>query len=187
MSTGFVHSEQLLSDLLGRSRDDLKKARKAVLIEDVDWAIVRSEVRLTKKAAEQLLVLLGVDLPKKVKPGSAGFSVSDVLSMSERRGAHIVKKECAVGEWLGPQDQVLVVDSLTRNSKILRATFLDDSLAPKGKQYLCDRLTKDGKPWVRVRVRNNVKFRKGMKMDCRHVQADLWEFVGRGPRSKGRW
>ena len=60
----------------------------------------------------------------------------------------------------------------------------------KNPQIVIARLKKDRRleeELLRVRVRENKNFVKGMEIQCRHLQADLWEFVGRCPRSRGRW
>ncbi len=45
--------------------------------------------------------------------------------------------------------------------------------------------TADGE-MARCRVKDSSKFVPGQELPARHVQADLWEFVGPHPRKKGR-
>jgi len=40
---------------------------------------------------------------------------------------------------------------------------------------------------LRLRVRDNGKYRPGMEVPARQVQGDLYEVVGRGPRWVGKW
>lgn len=80
-----------------------------------------------------------------------------------------------------PPDQTLVVEAITRNSRVLMARFEDSPLSPRGEKH------RGENGLVRVSVQNNVNFVPGMPIECRHVQADLWELIGRCPRSRGRW
>ena len=45
-----------------------------------------------------------------------------------------------------------------------------------------------GKELLRVRVRESLNMLPDMELkECRHVQADLWEFTGRMPLERGHW
>jgi hypothetical protein len=69
----------------------------------------------------------------------------------------------------GREDAELQVVRLTRNVHVVMAR------APGAADLL------------RLKVARADNFRPGMKVMARHVQADLWEYAGRGPRSPGRW
>lgn len=64
---------------------------------------------------------------------------------------------------------VLTVEGRTRNRHIVMA-WVDDP-APRAEL-------------VRVQVRDNRNFVEGMRVRARHVEEDLWELVGRCPRSR---
>lgn len=68
----------------------------------------------------------------------------------------------------------LVVERTCKNSKIVlvRMEQEDGTL---------------GEEILRVRVQDSKNFVKGMRMKCYHIQSDLWEFIGRCPRARGRW
>jgi len=44
-----------------------------------------------------------------------------------------------------------------------------------------------GEPVQRVRVKTTKNFRRGMKIPCTHLQADLWILTGRCPRWPGKF
>jgi hypothetical protein len=76
----------------------------------------------------------------------------------------------------------LVVSAQTSNAEVLLATIPDGELGklPAGTalETLAD---------FRVRVyvgnaRGRENFRRGMRIECRHREKDLWELVGAGPR-----
>lgn len=66
-----------------------------------------------------------------------------------------------------PVQKKCVVTSVTRNRQILMAN-IDE---------------KD----CRVRVRSSENFVPGMELTVHHIDEDLYEFIGRCPRAKGRW
>lgn len=48
-------------------------------------------------------------------------------------------------------------------------------------------LATDGSHVFRVRVKSKVNFRGDMLVNCKHVQADLYELVGNCPRQPGKY
>lgn len=201
----FEYSEVLLAEVLGMPRDNLQKIRmadpgttsserchkkpqahRAPLRIGEDWELYHNEVRYVRPGVLKLLKLLGLDLPKKKPRHAGGQTIEEVLIASSR--AYRGPTHCVV-PWR-PQDQHLVVLNITRNSHILMATFQDGALAPKGKKYQGreKKYTREGDLLfpVRVFVRSNKNFIPGMKILCRHRERDLWDLVGRCPRSRGR-
>jgi hypothetical protein len=180
------YSEKIIAEVLGLARDTVRVARLTILKEGDHWAKAHNEVALTAPAVPLLLKTLGVKIPKKRASIPGGITIHCLLQQADLE-AHrnpTPPKKTAGGPAVlyKPPPQILIVDQLTRNHQILLARFKDEQLAPKGAKYL-------GQPrgLVRVRVRNTEKFVIGMEMNARHVQADLWELVGRGPRFRGRW
>jgi DNA-directed RNA polymerase beta subunit len=122
------------------------------------------EVAYSADGVVMLLAHLGARMREKKPRLPGGLTIKGLLSEAriEAAAAAVDEKKAAA-----PAEQELTVQALTRNGQIVMATR--------------------GEELVRVRVRESRHFVAGMKMTCRHLQADLWELVGRCPRFRGRW
>ena len=69
-----------------------------------------------------------------------------------------------------PDEQVLVVEHVTRNKKIVMGWT--GAVVGEGKK-------------VRIMVRDSHHFCLDQRVLCRHREEDLWELSGRAPRSRG--
>jgi len=172
----YVYAEWLLADALGLRRDVLREAREECLEQGTDWDVAQRQVAYREAALPRLLEALGVDLPKKRARAPGGLTLEKL-----RRQALIRNREGEVRP--GQEKRMLVVD--------------EQSARSRNRHILFGRLRGDqeqgGLPDVavsgvlRVLVRDSERFVTGMEMECLHRQEDLWEYVGRMPRRRGRW
>lgn len=100
--------------------------------------------------------------------------------------------------WQVP-DAVLVVVRRTKNSGIIEATLHPAWVNKHGFEYYNRILQPVLRPeeaanpdlfktkLFRVKVKNSRNFIKGMELQARWIQQDLWECAQRMPRYKGRW
>ena len=71
---------------------------------------------------------------------------------------------------------------------IEKAMLVVDNV-PNRNKMMVPAIWKDGDDVlkVRVRVRNNKNFVRGMEIPCRQIQGEVWELIGRCPRFRGKW
>lgn len=158
------YGEERLAARLGVSRELLRTFRDENLTEGQQWTMAGREVAYSEAGVRMLLTHLGARLREKRPQGPGGLTIQGLLEEARLEDATeaVDEKKAA-----GPVEDELTVQALTRNGQIVMATR--------------------GEELVRVRVRESRHFVPGMRMTCRHLQADLWELVGRCPRFRGRW
>jgi hypothetical protein len=196
--TQFVVSEARLTKKLGLPRKVVREQRDYALLKGTDWQEEGGEVRLTRAGTMALmesLGLFGVDADAseqaalaapvlaEASVGGEQAVIGDRLSVvgaegpasletTPGRGPAIPEGDVgadAQGESKALALAVLEVDARTRNKRIVMAWVNDP--APRAEL-------------VRVQVRDSKNFVAGMRIECRHVEEDLWELVGRCPRSR---
>jgi hypothetical protein len=159
--TGYTVAETRLARVLGAPRKTLRVLREAHLRAE-DWRLDGGEVRLTVEGTDRLLEVLEYwkSQPKKDRPTLlAGIARAAAADLAEKDG--------------GPAEpdgsMVLTVESQTRTRHVVMAWVNE----PTPQAEL-----------VRVQVRDGRNFVEGMRIRARHVDEDLWELVGRAPRSR---
>lgn len=65
--------------------------------------------------------------------------------------------------------EIVTLRTRNENKRILVGHFSADGPEPKN--------------WVHIRVRDNTRYRPGMRLQCRHVQGKVYVHVGRIPRT----
>lgn len=159
--TAYTVAETRLARVLGAPRKTLRTLREAQLNRE-DWSLDGGEIRLTVEGTDRLLTALGYwqDQPKKERPALlAAIARAAAAAADEKTGAPTAEDET----------RVLTVESQTRNKHVVMAWVNE----PTAQAEL-----------VRVQVRDGRNFVEGMQIRARHVEEDLWELVGRAPRSR---
>lgn len=177
-----IHEERALAESMGVTRETVRQMR-VDLKEGKDWGKVGGRILLSAAAVETLAERLAgaqasphelLQVFRSAREASAAFSPKKPSLPLESEPT-----TTAAVLWR-PGNRIMVVDTRSRRN-VNRKVVLGRPKEPLPAPYV------DNKGLVRVRVRDNAKFVHGMEMTCRHVQSDLWELVGRGPRYRGRW
>lgn len=160
------YPEPMVARTVGLSRSRLKQLRQAHLGED-DWALVNSVVTYSAQALEKMLASAGLragDFRWPTPPGRPG------VAAGESGGT------AAAGD---PAAQAVSVPPLCE----LRVVNLC------GNPILVFAEGPGAEGVVRVRVRSNVNFMRGMLLKARAPQSPggLWHHEGACPRFKGRY
>lgn len=163
----FTILEKDLCERIGINRDIFREFRLKHLTEYADWEINAGQVFLSEDAAKKTLrhieLQITQDTPQDMSSsGKASTHPSEPLMGALKQSALFPDEKRQVS---------LMVCTLYRNPRIIGALNPEDP----------------DKKVLRVRVKNSKNFIKGMKIPCRHVKNDLWDLVGRCPRSRGRW
>lgn len=169
-----------LVPLLGISIEEIRRRRKELLAEGVDWMRDGNRVLLTDDAVKKIRASLDLPTQKNAPPSQTSptpqnaqagafplaLDAVNVLPTS-RRVFHLgVGLEMATS---------LVVWQRPANLRIVEAHL-------KGKD------PNDRRNIVRVQVGSNINFVRGMDIPVRMVQKpDLFVFTGRLPRWKGKY
>lgn len=167
MTIGFTwYYEARLADLLGLQRDELKFVRDEILEKKdglaADWRLEGREIVLSADALQKVLAFLAKGSPD---------SNHDALDFSSAMVVNPEKKEAASAATASktpPTIEELTVERLYPNPRLLLAK------------------NKKGET-VRVRVPNNVNFRRAMKLSAQLVAPDVYQLKGRCPRYPGRY
>jgi hypothetical protein len=160
----FVISEARLAKRVGVPRLRIKTWRELTLQEGCQWAKVDGEVRLTNLAAIEALAHVGF-FPAGCPRHAWGIKSAEVLAHATASPSLPVVADAADV----PALEVLRCERATKNRRVIEAWR--DVPTP-------------GAELVRVSVHDSRNFCEGMRFRARHVEEDLWELVGRCPRSR---
>ena len=150
-------SETRLARVLGAPRKTVRELREELLLEGGEWGLVGGEIRLSDMGARKLLKKLG----------AAKEHAEGLLRAAGGQGGQ--EEAAGASEAKEPDGDVLEVSHVTRNRHIVMC-WLNEPAAHAD--------------LVRVQVRDSKNFAEGQRIRCRHVEEDLWELVGRAPRSR---
>jgi len=176
----FMYEEKRLASALGVTRPMVKAVRVGLSFGE-QWTKKSGRIVLTRKG----VVLISTQLLARCPTDDEmGLICSACKIIAPEKEASLGLPE-GVPMALMVIDRprgavVMVVDLQTRHNRNIQIVMARPSRA-------IPRACIDEKGMVRVRVRNNEKFTHGMEMQCRHLQKDLWELIGRCPRYRGRW
>lgn len=164
MTIGFTwYYEPRLADLLGLQREELQFVRDEILEKKAgaDWRREGREIVLSAAALQKVLEFLAKGSPD---------SNHDALDFTSALVADPEKKEVAATEPSAPPaiEEQLTVERLYPNPRLLLAK------------------NKEGE-MVRVRVPNNLNFRRAMKLTALLVEPGVYQLKGRCPRYPGRY
>jgi hypothetical protein len=156
-SSVFV-AENRLPVRFGLPRSLIRKARKE-FARDIDWKIVSNRVVWDSRCLQKLAERVS-QLAQEARPvaGKGPDSLKTVRPVSEAYSAPLLSE---------PEEVSAVVVSRPLNRRIVVAML--------------------GVEIVRIRVRDNSHFMKGMECQVRRVEGDIYELCGRAPRYRGKW
>lgn len=202
----FVYLEGLIAQELGISTATLRKGRK-LLVEGEHWGRIRhgkkERVAYSMDGVSALLgkkeakAVLGTKAIAALEQSEIGLILhaADIGACAGAGGGASTQGEGGVepvdpsrllaAPWTCPA-AVLVVNRLTKNRRILLAVLEESWVSEHGFEFF-HKMGLDPRGRMRVRVKNTGKFIKGMAVECRHVEQDLWECTQRMPRWKGRY
>lgn len=158
---------------LGVNRDDLRHLRKKLLAEGTDFRRFENRIELSLSGVEKLEAHLKLPPPAVEDVQPSGPASTPPLPLAPKKSAPPAA-----------QDDAMVVLLVWRanlpNRRIVEAYKKGANPAQR-------------KNVLRVRVRDATRFSRfdntgqPMTMTCRHIQADLYEFVGPVPKHRGRY
>jgi hypothetical protein len=154
----FDRVEAHVAGALGISRDHIRYLRKTFLKEGEHWAYVKKRVMLSASA-------LSILAQKKALP-------YPTTEFSEKAQGEAVAAQRLLLP--APFKGTLVAWSSPKNTRILLAYF--PGTDPNNRLNL-----------VRVRVRDNQNFVRGMEFKARHINEDLYDLEGSCPRWRGKF
>ena len=154
----FDRVEAHVAGSLGICRDHIRHLRQTFLTEGVHWAYVKKRVMLSEAA-------LSILAQKKALP-------YPTTEFSEKAQGEAVAAQRLLLP--APFKGTLVAWSSPKNSRILLA--YPPGTDPQNRLNL-----------VRVRVRSNENFVRGMEFQAQHVNEDLYDLVGSCPRWRGKF
>lgn len=162
-------SEPALAKKIGVGRTTVRDIRRDKLLEGEHWTLDTGKVTYTPEGVEAVLHALHAK-----KTGAAVAGVSEVAVAVAEAGDGLPVR----GDTLPVADEDGIVDATVmewRGTRWLTARLLPAELA-------------DGRK-IRVRVRDNIHFRGGMKIRVRLDAPDalVGGLAGRAPRFAGRW
>jgi len=184
----FVYAECRAHEALGVSGAMLRKVRKELLEQDVDWGMVpwngRTIVAYGADGLRRVVSAL-TERSAKVRAQEAEFEriLTACTILEEPPQKTAPGGSCAIELWRMPPVRMVVVKK-PRNPKIMLCRVLAADLL----HYAAAMESRGIPPGLqRVRVRNHGKFIPHMVIgDCEHEQADLWNYMGKLPRYRGR-
>lgn len=158
-------AEREIADALGIAHAALKVARNEVLTRGSDWDMLKGHVCYTVDARRRVLAHLkiAIDEPPPATPPPprpADSAPNDPQNIPPGPPPPPPLK-------LGDVRELVCTRRCHPNTRLLEASL--------------------GNAAQRVRVRNNLNFVVGMKLQCRFVQGNLWDLAQRLPRWRGRW
>ena len=171
-----LYLESVLRDRLGITDSLMKKTRRDVVEAHPEFQVAqviingRSHAAYARPVIEEIVCVLN---GKKTRAPGGGVALDaglgEILDAALIQGVPV---EIQGTEKLRSDEIELRVRLITGNRFVMLADHPDgEDLDP-----------------VRLRVKDTTMFVHGMDVPgCRHVEADLYEFAGRQPRSRGRW
>ncbi len=111
--------------------------------------------------------------------GAVVLSHSGIVAVEEALGVRLERLR-AVERW-DPGVRTLRVVRVTRNRRVVEAEFVERS-PWAGFAHEVERVDAAGR--VRLRVHDAERLFGGALVDARWVEGEVWEMVGRGPRSR---
>lgn len=184
----FIYAECRAHEALGVSGSAMRKMRKELLEQDVDWGIVpwngRTIVAYKAEGLKRVVDAL-MNRSTNVRPQDAEFerimSACSIIVDAEKKDAADGCRSVEV--WRMPVVRMVVVKK-PRNPKIMLCRVHEEDLTRLAAAMQI-RSIPDG--LQRVRVHDSDKFIQRMVIgDCEHDQADLWNYRGKLPRYRGR-
>jgi hypothetical protein len=177
-------TEGHIAQATGLSIDQIKQIRESSLYEKEHWIKSGREIVYTDEGKSKFLewiskkfgavrsIFTQDESDLKTAPSTLPNS-SDAVATLKLNEAGVSFEQVNESfteaiEYTSSQPVPLTVSNRCINPKLIIATANNGDL-------------------VRVRVRDNQNFQKGMKVNAKQIQADLYELVGRCPRFKGRW
>lgn len=156
-SSNFV-PESRLSGRFGIPRSLIRRARKE-FTRGIDWQVKSNRVLWHVRCLKKLAERVS-QLAQEARPidGEGSDSLKTVRPVSEAYSAPLLSE---------PEEVSAVVVSRPLNRRIVVAML--------------------GVEIVRIRVRDNSHFMKGMECQVRRVEGDIYELCGRAPRYRGKW
>ena len=203
----YVESE--LAERIGVRRDVLRNARKEVLEEGTDFELVTGEIRLTEVAVEKVLTHLGIAAPAPIPGGAESPAQAPETATDGRQagtdGEYPAETALNGPDGAAPGGRGNVPGILAKARETVCRMLPARQKTPPGKarhpgrgsmrigrgqkvlvvrrNYKNPRIvgaTLDGE-LMRVRIKKARNIRIGMRVVCKHVKQDLWEYVGREP------
>ena len=163
-----VHSvftvwEVRVAHRLGLSRDATRALRQAWLVEGTDWGIVGKKAMLSEGAISILAEKMRLPLPDGFAPEKAQGEATAAVPAAKKR---LLLPAPFRGELIAWNSPV--------NERILQA-------------YLPGTDPKNARALVRVQVKSNKNFTRGMRFKAVNVQGDLFRLEGNCPRWRGKF
>jgi hypothetical protein len=173
-----LYLESGLRDLLGIGDSLLKKTRREVVEGLVDnpcrSVLIRGRTHTAYPLETVQMILSALCSEKARLDACAGvLKPCETVSAGDLASALVQGPAAEIeGKKIRADLVTLRVQRITKNRLMMLA---DD---PSGKEL---------SP-VRLKVRDTEKYVVGMMVPgCRQIEADLWVYAGREPRSRGRW
>jgi len=158
----FEHAERELAERLGVRQEVLKRIRKRRMKRGTHFDLVKGAIRYAEAGVAIVQQELGAGGAKKGAPRGEEQAVRD-----DRRWRRVFLLPRRAESLRARVERVAVFKKTFRNPHIIQCECQGEL--------------------IRVRVRDNRNFRKGMEVPCRQVKGDLYELTRRCPRWPGRW
>lgn len=167
------YEEMRLADVCGVGRHVLRKIR-ADLDEGGHWVRgERGQIEYTEVGVRAVCALLDVNVSVMAESAPQGGDGAESGPEGDRGESGLS------GEADGPKsDATLEPKGNGMHSIVFEKAYINPNIVGGRDQ---------SGGLVRVRVKDNKFFRRGMVLPCRHLQADLYELAIASPRSPGRW
>jgi hypothetical protein len=189
MMTEYIVTEEQLAQNLGVNRRTIKRARQTNLKEGRDWNLVAGVIQLSKDGVNRLAESLGVekifentppvqaDLGKrKQETGTEDGTGKIEISGKKPRGKNA--PECP---------RIDAGSDLTKALIRYEPTILELTVFKfYTNRHLIGCMDSENNLLL-VKVAKADNFKKGMKIPAKQIGTNLYELVGRCPRTKGRW
>lgn len=164
----FTTSQFDLATKLNVTPDEIRKRRKKLLAENTDWKQVGNEIFYTDAAVDAIRASLG--LPAHKEPEATTPPLEPQKTPDAPPATQPEPDKTPVAE----TPLVLTVYRIVTNPRIIEAHFADKNPADRANI-------------LRIRVRDNSNFTRGMEVPVRLITGDLYELTGRLPRWRGKF
>jgi len=150
----FQFAEKRAAEALGVNQAEFHAAR-AALREGRDWKLLDGAILYCEAGLERAVAMLLTGKPSRKALGVA-MAAPAMPELLAAADVTVWRDEAV--------EALLDVVGTCRNRKMVRGAL-------------------DGRP-MRIRVRDNGRFRAGMQIPCRLIEGDYWEFIGRAPKTR---